>query len=266
MSILGGIQPRPLSAYLGEAFEAGRDDGFMQRFQLLVWPDVALAWRNVDRAPDAEARRRVVELFLALDRLDLAALGAQMPEGGLPFLRFTPEAQSAFDAWRTDLELLLRGETLAPVLVSHLSKYRSLCPSLALLFHVIDCLDAGRGGLVSLDAITRAIAWCAFLRPHAERVYSGVLAPGRAAAAALAPRLAAGALPDPFTARDVARRGWAGALGTGRDCRRAGPARSLVVDPGRAGRPHDGRRPPDRALSRQPDGARGRPTGDGAGP
>jgi hypothetical protein len=209
VSILGGIQPMPLAAYLREAFAAGQDDGFIQRFQLMVWPDVSPTWRNVDRWPDTDARRCVVDLFLAMDRLDLKALRANVENTVLPFLRFAPEAQVRFDAWRHELEQTLRSDE-SPILLSHLAKYRSLCPSLALLFHVIDCIDRGLGGPVSLAATERAIAWCKFLEPHARRLYDGILDTGRSATATLAKKLEAGGLPTPFTARDVSRKGWGG--------------------------------------------------------
>src|SRR5262249_34854389 len=53
LSILGGIQPGPLSLYLRQTISGGTsDDGLMQRFQLLVFPDVSKEWKNVDRWPD----------------------------------------------------------------------------------------------------------------------------------------------------------------------------------------------------------------------
>lgn len=42
VSILGGIQPAPLAAYLNSAIAGNKyDDGFVQRFQLLVYPDLS---------------------------------------------------------------------------------------------------------------------------------------------------------------------------------------------------------------------------------
>ncbi len=38
--MLGGIQPGPLESYLREVFGGRGDDGLLQRFQLVVWPDV----------------------------------------------------------------------------------------------------------------------------------------------------------------------------------------------------------------------------------
>lgn len=211
VSILGAIQPAPLAAYLREAFGAGQDDGLIQRFQLMVYPDIARDWRNVDRWPDSDARRRVVDVFKALDRLDPETIAAHRDaDDELPFLRFTPEAQVRFDDWRANLEKRLRTDDDHPILTSHLAKYRSLCPSLALLFHLIDCVDRGLGGPVSDAAVERAISWCEFLEPHARRVYEGVITPERQSAGALAKKIAAGELQNPFVTRDVRRKGWTG--------------------------------------------------------
>lgn len=212
ISILGGLQPGPLHAYLREVFGDGAaDDGLIQRFQLAVYPDVERAWRNVDRWPDTDATRRVVELFQGLARLDVAKIAAHTddPEA-VPFLRFTPEAQARFDAWRATLEHDVRGGDEHPVVVSHLAKYRSLLPSLALLFHVLDCVDRGIGGPVSDAATERAVAWCAYLGAHARRIYYSVTEGPRLAAAALAAKIAAGAIENPFRARAVVRHAWAG--------------------------------------------------------
>lgn len=46
-SIFGGIQPSPLTAYLRGALAIGGDDGLLQRFQMLVYPDPPKTWRNV---------------------------------------------------------------------------------------------------------------------------------------------------------------------------------------------------------------------------
>jgi Protein of unknown function (DUF3987) len=71
LSILGGIQPGPLSTYVYQATRGEKgDDGLLQRFQLLVWPDPPTTWRNVDRRPDTEARDRAYEVFKQLDALD----------------------------------------------------------------------------------------------------------------------------------------------------------------------------------------------------
>ncbi len=211
LSVLGGIQPGPLERYLREVFAGRGDDGLLQRFQLAVWPDGGGPWRNVDRWPNAEARARVTEVFQRLTALKPAALGAEewTPEE-LPFLRFEPAAQEVFDAWRGELEQTLRAEAEHPVWRSHVAKYRSLMPSLAVIGHLIDGVAGGPTGPVSHAAAVRAVAWCAYLQGHARRLYASVTDRAQVAAALLAAQLTHGRLPSPFTARDVYRNAWTG--------------------------------------------------------
>jgi len=211
VSVLGGIQPGPLERYLRAVFAGRGDDGLLQRFQLAVWPDGGGRWQNVDRWPDAAARSRVVEVFQRLTTLEPAALGAEelTPEE-LPFLRFEAEAQECFDAWRGDLEQTLRAEEDHPVLLSHVAKYRSLMPSLALIGHLIDGVAGGPPGPVSRAAAARAVAWCEYLHGHARRLYASVTDQARVAAAVLATKITHGRLASPFTAREVYRNEWTG--------------------------------------------------------
>src|SRR4029434_10322935 len=115
-----------------------------------------------------------------------------------------------FDSWRAALEQRLRAEDEHPVLLSHLAKYRSLMPSLAVVLHLIDSVDAGVSGSVSGVAAERAAAWCRYLEGHARRLYATVTDRVRVAAALLASRIARGRLASPFTAREVYRNEWTG--------------------------------------------------------
>jgi len=160
VSMLGGIQPGPLYVYLHETFAGGGDDGLIQRFQLAVFPDPLPRWRNVDRWPDADARTRAFAIYRQLATLDLAAIDAEeLTPAERPFLRFAPDAQALFDVWRAELEATLRSDDDHPVVISHLAKYRSLMPSLALIVHLIDGLDRGTSGPVSRAAAPIPPTW-----------------------------------------------------------------------------------------------------------
>lgn len=207
VSLLGSIQPGPLAHYLKAVLEGGvGDDGLIQRFQLLVWPDVTVAWKDIDEPPKGDAKAKAYEVFDRLNRLDPAALGADGEEapGAVPSLRFAPDAQEVFTEWRTQLEHRLRGTDDPPALQAHLAKYRSLVPSLALLIHLAD----GGGNPVGLGALERACAWSEYLESHARRVYSPALSPEVRAARALAAHLGKGALGQAFALRDVYRHQW----------------------------------------------------------
>ncbi len=207
VSILGGIQPGPLGDYLRDAIKGGSgDDGLLQRFQLTVWPDPPATWRNVDRQPDRNARRAAHAVFERFDGFGGSDLGAFQENGDpLPWLRFDDAAQDLFDEWRTELERRLRNDDLPPVLEAHLAKYRSLAPSLALLFHLA---DNPNGGPVGKPSLLQALAWCEYLETHARRIFAPALAPDLFAASELDRRLLS--LPDPFTARDIYQKGWRG--------------------------------------------------------
>ncbi len=227
ISVLGGIQPGPLASYYTQAVRGGAgDDGLLQRFQLAVWPDVNKSWANIDRLPDARARRAVLDNLRRL-RDRSKELGAERDPGdesGIPFLRFAEDAQVRFDDWRTGLESQLRAGDEHPAMESHLAKFRSLIPSLALLFHLAD----GGTGPVPLRCLDRAIATGAYLESHARRLYSVALSPGLPAATRLLAKIKSGALSSEFTLREVYRKGWSG-LGTKED---AQPAVALLEEYG----------------------------------
>ena len=213
ISLLGGTQPGRLAEYTGQAIRGGAaDDGLIQRFGLMVWPDPVATWRNVDRPPDHTAERVAYAVFDRLDRLDPASIGAQQDRNldghpiGLPYLRFSAEALSHFQEWHEALEVRLRSGELHPALESHFSKYRKLVPALALLIHLA---DDGRGE-IGEDATLKALAWAEYLETHAHRVYGAVTQVEVAAAKAILRRIERGDLQAPFTTRDVWRPGWAG--------------------------------------------------------
>ena len=62
MSILGGVQPGKLAEYVRSAVRGGfSDDGLIQRLQLAVYPDSALAtWTYSDRLTDPKSGSRGV--------------------------------------------------------------------------------------------------------------------------------------------------------------------------------------------------------------
>ncbi len=211
VSIIGAIQPGPLQAYLREAVRGGGgDDGLIQRFQLAVWPNCSVEWRNVDRWPDSTARGAAWELFQRLNQQTADDFGAERDKfdaNEIPFLKFSPlTAQDEFDRWRGDLEQRLRSGQEHPAVEAHFAKYRSLVPSLALLIHLADT----RGGLIGDESLNRAILWATYLESHARRLYGAAVKPDISAAKALAQKIVARELSEKFALRDVYRKGWSG--------------------------------------------------------
>ena len=195
-----------MGEYLRATLRGGAgDDGLLQRFQLAVWPDCAEHWKNVDRWPDAAAKDIATATCDRLRAVNAVELAADRGDDGIPFLRFDSDAQADFVAWFEKLEGRVRSGSEFPAIESHLAKYRSLIPSLALLLHLADEPD---GGPVSQLALNRALRWASYLETHARRMYGAVSQRSQTAAKALAGRIKKGELTDRFTLRDVYRNGW----------------------------------------------------------
>jgi putative DNA primase/helicase len=209
ISVLGNTQPARISEYVRRANLGGAGgDGLIQRFGLLVWPDVPPEWKNVDVPPDGVARQRVWSIFEQISKIDASEalrLGATQDQfDKIPAFRFTDAAHAQFLEWREELERRLRSGELSPALEGHLSKYRKLVPALALINHLAD----GREGNVDVREVLRAIAYAEYLETHAQRVYSSASESETAAAQAILRRIRKGDLEDGFTARDVHRPRW----------------------------------------------------------
>jgi len=208
LSIFGSITPGALSSYVYQCNKGGAgDDGLLQRFQVLVWPDAPAEWRNVDRFPNTAEKNRAWEIF---KRLSGDIPSAVIPEGGrIPCLRFTPSGQDVFDQWREALELRIRGDHgLKPAMESHLTKYRKLMPALSLIFHLIDVADGKAAGGVSEGAALRAAVWCEYLETHAIRIYGAAAMPGLESAREVIKHIKRGAIKDKSTSRDIYRNHW----------------------------------------------------------
>lgn len=206
VSILGGIQPGRLLEYIENAAAGGGgDSGLVQRFQLLCWPDLSPEWRLVDRKPNWAAQSVVHEVFERLAGCDFTS-GLDETNCGLPQTKrnFDSEAQACFFTWWEGLENLVRGESLPPVMASHLSKYRSLVPALALIFALADNVQ----GDIPLRYVKKAIAFAKYLRAHAERAFSCATQSHTRYARALLDKIREGKVLDGFKFSDVYLKNW----------------------------------------------------------
>jgi hypothetical protein len=215
LSMIGCIQPGPLAELVHQARRGAADDGMLDRF-LVAWPDSSGDWREFDRWPDNDARRSVWQAFDRLDTLDAAAIQAQIDtdaEGdarGLPFLRFAPDAREAFSDWHHDLERTLKA-TDNESLEGALSKFRHHVPALALTLHIV----AGGVGPVALAPTQQALALAEYFESHARRLHGSDRRVAVRGAKTIIGKARSGALPDPFTARNVYSNHWAGLDKTG---------------------------------------------------
>jgi len=209
VSIFGGIQPDKLIAYLEQASNALANDGMLQRFQLLVYPD-PVKWEWIDRTPNKQARDRAHEVFEALSDFDPVTWGAMPADDFVkfPYFKFDGAAQEIFIEWATDLHGKKLPAEDSPIIQQHLAKFDKLFPAIALVLHLVESATTGNRGLVTGTSAIRAAAWCEYLEAHARRVYGLLTDDGMRSAQALADKVKGGKLVDGFTARDVRRNQW----------------------------------------------------------
>jgi putative DNA primase/helicase len=205
LSVFGGVTPGPFQSYMiGASRRGANDDGLIQRIQLLVWPDISPDWINVDAPPSG--RDEAHRLFGQLNNLKGTLQGEGANAAPVPYLKFNADAQSVFNEWLDELEPRLKSGKDHPHLMAHLSKFRSLMPSLALISHLA---EGGRGPIGPSHA-ERAAAWLEYLESHAKRIYSASISPEMTSAQHLADRIMAGEIASPFCTRDVYRNHWTG--------------------------------------------------------
>jgi hypothetical protein len=212
ISILGGITPSKLSLYFQKSLSKIGNDGFIQRFQLLVFPDPLKKFSLIDRPDDREAREQVISIGIYLAKTDFISMGAKLEEDTpLPVFRFSPTAQQFFNKWYTDLEIRCRTQLEGQMIGEHLGKYSKLMPALALIDHLIR-IAAGspQSEGISLEAVQRAAALCAYFESHARRVYSMIERRGIDAAKGLLKKIREGKVGDGFSQREIYRNGWTG--------------------------------------------------------
>lgn len=206
LSVFGGIQPGKLQTYVEKALQGNAgDDGLLQRFQILIYPEHSPDWKNVDRGPNIIAQEKAFEIFAKIDGL--------IPNDSniVSAVNFCPAAQDMFNHWRLDLEKKLRSEEIGcQAFESHLAKFRSLMPSLALMFWILESPDnINARGMVSLPATAKAIEWCAFLEKHAIKAYAIGQNAQIIAAKKLVQCVEKGFLADGMAVRSIYRKQWA---------------------------------------------------------
>lgn len=201
LSIFGGIQPSKLESLCSLT---GGSDGLLQRFQILVYPDTPKAFLNIDRKPSLREQQVLADVFAKAS--DIYAIFPKVRMG----VRYSAGAQELFTSWRSNLELKLRsGDIESEDLESHLSKYRSLVPSLSLLFELMESLSQGKELTeVGIACTEMAIDWAKYLEFHAQKLYLETLSTPQKGALLLAKKIKSEAVKDGDSLRSIYRRHW----------------------------------------------------------
>jgi hypothetical protein len=207
LAVFGGFQPDRIKKYVRFAQSgSSKNDGFLQRFQLLVWPDLSDYFELIDRPADKEALAKLYQAIISLKILSTKSIDEFVKNSsGVQLIHFDKPAQKLFNSWYQVNEKLLRSGSLDASEQGHFAKYRSLIPGLALLFHLIN----GHTGQVCEDSLATAMQFALYLKSHAKRIYRSVHGLDSAPTRSLAKNLLEYKLTDGFTQRSLLHKGWA---------------------------------------------------------
>ena len=205
VSWVGGAQPGKILPLVRGAMRGGNDDdGFLQRFQLVAFPDgFNEPWENVDRWPDTDAKEAMFKVFESLNSKADYPDADDFTKG----LRFDLEAYKRFVDWRSGMEARTRSGDETEAMESALQKQRKLVPAMALIVQLADNHESKTVGIKALEV---AIRWAAWSEAHQRRLYAAAMTNDIDAARRILAKLDQGKVSAPFVARDIYKNGWAG--------------------------------------------------------
>lgn len=206
ISMLGGIQPGVFQSHVINALKnSGHSDGLVQRYQLLVWPETSGKWKCNDESPDEFALERLSELFFNVAN-DNFGFEPQYTDSGKAYIQFSDEAQTAFICWLEHWENEVVRKAEHPAIEAHLSKYKSLVPSLALIFHACNSSES----VISLSNLNQALRFTDYLRTHADRIFNEIVHSVENTAKLLSDKIKQGKLGLEFKQWEIEKKGWSG--------------------------------------------------------
>lgn len=210
ISLFGTMTPDTVKHYVNYAQKFG-SDGFLQRLQLMAYPNLnEQDWH--DEYEDKEAKERAYKAAVRLaDSEDMQVFGAIKSENDrYAYFNFSFEAQKCFEEWYRDLLQKLKDEKDAQI-NAHLSKYRGLMPTIALVLHLVDCADKDEKGPITKSATLMAMHWMEYLESHARRVYALRTGEASKAAEILTEKIELEQIgTEPFTVRQITEKDWTG--------------------------------------------------------
>ncbi len=173
ISIVGTTQPDLIKGYLKKTITS-LNDGLLQRFQLLVYPD-SIKNDYTDKKPNEEAKNQIVRIANFLNDADFfsCASGSIEKDGkNYPYISFNEEAQEIYQKWHieNDKKVNQLYKNGKPLISQHLSKYHKLLPALCLIFHLVRNQTGEK--TINATTLSKAILFCNYLESHANRIYS----------------------------------------------------------------------------------------------
>ncbi|QQE10034.1 DUF3987 domain-containing protein [Planctomycetota bacterium] len=210
LSMVGTIQPGPLSGIVQQACKNGLgNDGMLDRFQILVWPNENKSNKLIDKEENEQLRKKAYAVYKAFAKIRDKTKQAKKPIK----LKLDAEAFLVYKGWyESDYHFQI--PEVRMVTENMLSKYRSLIVSLAAIFALANDIQCKS---INAECMEMAIKWNRYLRSHMGRVFTSVLGGENSSAHSLARKIQnheirdeSGNIRGNFTLREIYNNGWSG--------------------------------------------------------
>ncbi|KPK32603.1 MAG: hypothetical protein AMS24_03790 [Chlamydiae bacterium SM23_39] len=201
---IGCIPPTALLSYLREAISQGNNaDGFMQRFQLICFPDHKKPFTITKEVISSTLKLKIEDIFNKIDE------GSKDNRD----LYFSNETQILFNEWLEAHENNTRFGKHPTHWESHLGKQSK---PLAVLIIVIHCLQEILEGdckdEVNEETFKKALQLLKYYESHAERCYNSISGGSSNDAETILNLIKQKRLPSRFKAHDIYHQGLGGLL------------------------------------------------------
>lgn len=217
---IGCIPPTALAIYLRQAQSYGSGaDGFMQRFQMVTFPDINQPYEICKETIPTELEAKLQKFFVEMDE---AALGSPSQ-----VLHFDKTAQTHFDGWQIPLENDCRSGNHPTYWESHLGKQSKLLAALCIMLHRLFKVSSGLSYKeISTATLQGAMALRSYYQEHAQRCYDSIESLEVTDARKILELIRKKRLPMRFKSQDIYRQG----LGGLKDPQRVKTALELLRD------------------------------------
>lgn len=200
LTILGSTQPSIIKEILKQAQFANKEDGFLQRFQLAVYPNdnISPKFKDVyyDSSYDETIEKVITHFFYLKNEVDIVYSNDSI-------------AYKIYSDYFDALEREIFNEKNDSV-KAHFSKFNKLTPALSLIFELVDEFLNNRDSnhLISNKSMELAIKWTNFLKSHARKIYNTDYSFQTVSAHALAIKIIEEKVKSGDSIRDIYKNGW----------------------------------------------------------
>lgn len=206
---IGCIPPSPLQRYLCEAMGRGTGaDGFMQRFQLVCYPDHQKTFILSDKVMPPAIETKIKGI---IEQLETNFSGQPRQ------LSFNDEAQVYFDQWLINHENDTRSGVHPLHWESHLGKQAKVVAIFAIILHRLkEAINDILEDKVSLNTLQAALKAQVYYLGHAHRCYDSIVGGAVNDAEIILELIRRKRLPQRFKAQDIYHQGLGGLSDSGR--------------------------------------------------